>query len=174
MNIIVQTTSFSSTTAKLMAGGKSYDCTLGRSGVTLDKHEGDGATPIGTYPLRKVLYRADRLPLPVTSLPVEPLLPETGWCEDPAHQDYNQQVVLPHDSVVDRMTRDDALYDVVIVVGYNDSPVVAGRGSAIFIHLARPEWTPTAGCVGLKPDDIREILQLLDLESHITILPPPA
>lgn len=174
MNIIVQTTSFSATTGILMIGGKRYDCTLGRSGVTIDKVEGDGKTPIGTYPLRKLIYRADRHDVPITGLPIETLNDDTGWCEDVAHGDYNTQVILPHPSTVDRMTRDDALYDFVIVVGYNDAPVTAGRGSAIFIHLARPEWTPTAGCVGLKLSDMKDVLQQLDLDSHITILPPPA
>lgn len=174
MNIIVQTSSFQATTGVLFMNGKRYDCTLGRGGVTLDKQEGDGATPIGTFPLRQLIYRADRLEKPQTALPIEILTPDTGWCEDPAHADYNTKVVLPHDSVVDRMTRDDNLYDLVIVVGYNDDPVTPGRGSAIFIHLARPEWTPTAGCVGLKQEDLLEILQHCQEDTHITILPPPA
>lgn len=174
MNIIVQTSSFHATTGVLFMNGKRYDCTLGRSGVTLDKQEGDGATPIGTFPLRQLIYRADRHSAPETALPVEILTPDTGWCEDPAHADYNTKVVLPHDAAVDRMTRDDNLYDLVIVVGYNDDPVVPGRGSAIFIHLARPEWTPTAGCVGLKLPDLLEILSYCQPDSYISILPPPA
>lgn len=173
MNIIVQTTSFSATTGLLMIGGRRYDCTLGRGGVTLDKHEGDGATPIGTYPLRQLIYRADRHALPVTALPVEILTPDTGWCEDPAHPDYNKKIILPHDAVCDRMTRDDNLYDMTVVVGYNDAPVVAGKGSAIFMHLARPDFTPTAGCVGLRLEHLIDVLGFCAPDSHITILPPP-
>ncbi len=172
MNIIVQTSKNTPTTGKLFIGGKRYDCTLGRSGVTADKKEGDGATPIGTYPLRQLLYRADRLAAPETGLPLEVLTPDTGWCEDPAHADYNTKITLPHEAGTDRMTRDDHLYDLVAVVGYNDAPVVAGKGSAIFIHLARPDFTPTAGCVGLKLEDLQEVLKLCDSTSHITILPP--
>jgi len=174
MNIIVQTFSFRAATGVLFMNGKRYDCTLGRSGVTLDKQEGDGATPIGTFPLRQLMYRADRHAAPETALPLEVLAPDTGWCEDPAHPDYNTKVILPHDSVVDRMTREDNLYDFVIVVGYNDDPVVPGRGSAIFIHLARPEGTPTAGCVGLKLPDLLDVIGQCRPDSHITILPPPA
>lgn len=173
MNIIVQTSSWDATTGVLFIGAQRYDCTLGRTGVTLDKTEGDGKTPIGTYPIRQLIYRADRLPAPETALPIEILTPDTGWCEDPGHADYNTKVTLPHPAVCDRMTRDDHLYDLTIVVGYNDAPVVTGKGSAIFIHLAREEWTPTAGCVGLKREDLLEVLKLLTPESHITILPPP-
>ena len=173
MNIIVQTKSFEPTTGVLIAGGQRYDCTLGRGGITVDKVEGDGKTPIGTYPLRQLIYRADRLEKPETKLPVEILTPETGWCEDPAHPDYNTKVTLPHASVVDRMTRDDNLYDLTVVIGYNDNPPQAGKGSAIFMHLARPDFTPTAGCVGLKQNDLLEVLKHCDSSSHITILPPP-
>lgn len=173
MNIIVQTKSFEATTGLLIAGGKSYECTLGRGGVGIDKVEGDGKTPIGTYPLRYLLYRADRMEKPHTGLPVEILTPETGWCEDPSHADYNTRITLPHPSVHDHMTREDNLYDLTVIIGYNDDPPEAGRGSAIFMHLARPDFTPTAGCVGLRLDDLLEVLRGCDSSSHITVLPPP-
>lgn len=173
MNIIVQTKSFTATTGTLIAGVKRYDCTLGRAGVAVEKLEGDGKTPIGTYPLRYLLYRADRLPKPETGLPVNTLDIDTGWCEDPAHPDYNRQIRLPHPSVHDRMTRDDNLYDLTVIIGYNDEPVTPNKGSAIFMHLARPDFSPTAGCVGLRQDDLLEVLKLCDDSSHITILPPP-
>lgn len=172
MNIIVQTKSFTATTGILIAGGKRYECTLGRTGITIDKKEGDGKTPIGTYPLRRILYRADRMPKPGTGLPAGVLTPETGWCEDPAHPDYNRQVALPHAAVCDHMTREDHLYDIVVILGQNDDPVIPGRGSAIFMHLARPEFTPTEGCVGLKLEDLLEVIALCDPLTSITILPP--
>ncbi len=174
MNIIVQTSSFLATTGVLIMGSLRFDCTLGRSGLTLpqDKKEGDGKTPLGTYPLRQLIYRADRLPRPETQLPIEVLTPDTGWCEDPADPDYNKKIVLPHAGAVDCMTRDDSLYDLCVVIGYNDDPVVAGKGSAIFMHLAREEFTPTAGCVGLKQEDLLQVLQSCSAETHITILPP--
>lgn len=174
MNIVVQTSSFTAPTGVLFAGAARYACTLGRAGVTLEKTEGDGKTPIGTYPFRYVLYRADRVEKPLTQLPVEVLTLATGWCEDPQHADYNRRIVLPHPCVHDRMTRDDNLYDITAVIGYNDAPVVAGRGSAIFMHLARPEFTGTAGCIGLALEDLKAVLAQLDAESSITVLPPPA
>lgn len=175
MNIIVETKSPEATTGLLKIGAYVFDCTLGRAGVAHaeDKKEGDGKTPLGNFPLRQVLYRADRVAKPETGLKVEPLLPETGWCEDPTHPDYNKKVTLPHPAQNDRMTRDDHLYDYTVVVGYNDDPVVPGKGSAIFLHLARPAFTPTEGCVGLQADDMKAVLKLCDLTSRIEILPPP-
>lgn len=175
MNIVVLTVSTTGTTGTLKVGTRSFDCTLGRAGVVdaKDKKEGDGKTPLGDFPLRQLIYRADRVPKPQTGLPVEVLTPETGWCEDPAHPDYNTKITLPHPAVHDKMTRDDHLYDYVIVVGHNDHPVEKGRGSAIFIHLAAEGFTPTAGCVGLKREDMLALLSLCDTASRIMILPPP-
>lgn len=173
MNLIVQTKSFGATTGLLIAGARPFECTLGRGGITIEKVEGDGKTPIGTYPLRYLLYRADRIAKPETGLAAEILTPETGWCEDSSHPDYNTRITLPHPSVHDRMTRDDNLYDLTVIIGYNDSPPVAGKGSAIFMHLARPDFTPTAGCLGLRREDLIEVLKSCDSSSHITVLPPP-
>lgn len=174
MNLTVKTTSWTATTGTLEVNGKTYPCTLGRSGVCepSEKKEGDGKTPLGTYPLRQLIYRADRNAKPATDLSVEILTPETGWCEDPAHADYNKKITLPHASVNDRMTREDSLYDYVVVIGYNDDPVVPGKGSAIFMHLARPEFTPTQGCVGLRPEDLLEVLKCCSPSSKIVITPP--
>ena len=174
MNLTVITIIWAATQGVLLADDKRFECTLGRRGMILppDKKEGDGKTPIGIFPLRQLLYRAARVPKPVTGLPVEILTPETGWCEDPAHPDYNKKITLPHPAVHDRMTREDHLYDYTIVIGYNDAPVVPGKGSAIFLHLARPDFTPTAGCVGLRVEDMLEVLKCCDKSSKIDIRLP--
>jgi L,D-peptidoglycan transpeptidase YkuD (ErfK/YbiS/YcfS/YnhG family) len=174
MNITVETKSLTATTGLLKIGPHVFDCTLGKAGViaAAGKKEGDGKTPLGVFPLRYLLYRADRIPKPETGLRVEILTPETGWCEDPTHADYNRQITLPHASVHDRMTREDHLYDYTVVIGHNDAPVVPGKGSAIFLHLARPDFTPTRGCVGLRAEDLLKVLKLCDSSSKITILPP--
>ena len=172
MDIIVKAKSATASTGTLEIGGQVFDCTLGRAGVVQasEKKEGDGKTPLGKFPLRQLLYRADRVPRPETGLRVEILTPETGWCEDPAHADYNRKIALPHPSVHDRMTREDHLYDYTVVIGYNDAPVQAGKGSAIFLHLARPDRGPTAGCVGLRSEDMLQVLKRCDGSSHIEIL----
>ena len=133
-------------------------CALGRGGVRADKREGDGATPVGDLPLRRVLYRADRGPAPACRVPVEPLSPDDGWCDDPAHPDYNRAVRLPHPARHERIRREDRPYDIVGVLGWNNASVARGRGSAIFLHLARPDYAPTEGCVALAEADLRAVL----------------
>ncbi|WP_135465614.1 L,D-transpeptidase family protein [Crenalkalicoccus roseus] len=142
----------------LRLGGAVWRCALGRGGIRADKREGDGATPAALMPLRRVLYRADRVAPPVCTVPVEPIGPGDGWCDDPAHPDYNRPIALPHPARHERLWREDALYDIVGVLGWNDAPVVRGRGSAIFLHLARPDYAPTEGCVALAERDLRAAL----------------
>ena len=133
-------------------------CALGKGGVRPDKHEGDGATPVGRFLLRRLLVRPDRGPAPATALPTTAIAPDDGWCDDPADPAYNRPVRLPHPARHERMWRDDALYDLVIVIGHNDDPPVPGLGSAVFIHLARPDWGPTEGCVALARPDLVDLL----------------
>ena len=144
-------------------------CAVGRGGIAKKLREGDGITPIGTWPLRRVLFRPDRLAVPVCALPVSPLSPQDGWCEAPDDADYNRLVRLPHRASTDSLWRQDHLYDVVVVVGYNDAPVIAGKGSAIFIHLARAEFTPTAGCVALALPDLLEALAQLRPDDRLVV-----
>ena len=113
---------------------------LGRAGIRALKREGDGATPLGRFPVRQVLYRADRVARPRTRLPVRAIRSDDGWCEDPADRNYNRLVKLPSRRSADRLSRSDHLYDLVLVLGYNDRPRVRGKGSAIFVHLARPGY----------------------------------
>jgi L,D-peptidoglycan transpeptidase YkuD (ErfK/YbiS/YcfS/YnhG family) len=138
--------------------GHEFHCALGRSGVSENKAEGDGATPSGTFELRKILYRADRLAAPKASLPVEVIRPGDGWCDAPDAVDYNRQVVLPHDASCETLWRDDHIYDLVAVTTYNEMPIIPGKGSAIFIHLAREGFTGTEGCIAFTEADLRMIL----------------
>jgi len=143
---------------RLRLGRAVYRCALGRGGVRADKREGDGATPAGLLPLRRVLYRADRGPPPAAAVPVEPLAPKDGWCDDPADAAYNRHVTLPHGGSCEELWRSDALYDVIGVLGWNDAPVQRGRGSAIFLHVARADYAPTEGCIALAMADLRAVL----------------
>jgi L,D-peptidoglycan transpeptidase YkuD (ErfK/YbiS/YcfS/YnhG family) len=140
--------------------GQMFRAALGARGVASRKEEGDGATPAGLLPIRRVLYRADRLKPPACELPLEPIGETDGWCDDPAHRDYNRMVRLPHDARCEELWRRDGLYDVVGVLGWNDSPVERGRGSAIFLHVARPDYGPTEGCVALALPDLLRVLAL--------------
>ena len=156
----------------LTFGNARYRCALGRGGVRIDKREGDGATPCGTYPLREILFRADRGPVPTSGLPSRALSPSDGWCDDPTHPDYNRFVTLPFAGRHERLWRDDGLYDAICVIGYNDAPVVGGLGSAIFLHVAAPDYTPTEGCVALALDDLRRVLAQCDDTTTMRILDP--
>ncbi len=140
--------------------GRRARAAIGAAGVKMvGKHEGDAATPAGTLPLRRVLYRADRLAAPPrTRLPREPIGRDDGWCDDPDHPDYNRAVRLPHPARHELLWRADPLYDVVGVLGWNDAPVLRGRGSAIFLHVAAADWRPTEGCVAVALPDLLALL----------------
>lgn len=138
--------------------GGLYRCAIGKGGRRADKRESDGATPIGLLPLRRVLYRADRLAPLSSAVPVAPIAPDDGWCDDPAHADYNTQIRLPHPARHEVLWRMDQIYDVIGVLGWNDAPVMRGRGSAIFLHVARPGFTPTEGCIALEQRDLLRVL----------------
>jgi L,D-peptidoglycan transpeptidase YkuD (ErfK/YbiS/YcfS/YnhG family) len=143
---------------------------LGRSGIRALKREGDGGTPLGRLPIRKLLYRADRVTRPRTALPVRVIREHDGWCEDPADRNYNRLVKLSPRSSVDRLRRTDHLYDLVLVLGYNDRPRVRGKGSAIFVHLARPGYAPTAGCIALSRRDLSALLAQIRPGSSIVVM----
>ena len=147
------------TVGVLTFGGLRLRPALGRAGVRTHKQEGDGATPAGLLPLRRVLYRADRVARPRAAVPAMPLAPHDGWCDDPAHADYNRPVRLPHDGRHEELWRADAVYDLIGVLGWNDAPVVRGMGSAIFLHVARPDFAPTEGCVALALPDLQGLLE---------------
>jgi L,D-peptidoglycan transpeptidase YkuD (ErfK/YbiS/YcfS/YnhG family) len=136
-------------------------CALGRGGISRHKREGDGATPAGRLVLVRGWYRADRLPRPVTALPLRPLDPDDGWCDDPADRNYNRPVALPYAASHERLWRADGLYDVVIELGWNARPRVPGRGSAIFLHIAGEGLAPTEGCIALARNDLLHLLPRL-------------
>jgi len=145
---------------RLVFQGRSFRCALGRGGVVEAgrKREGDGGTPTGLLPLRRLHYRADRIAIPRSPLPRNPIAPDDLWCDDPGHESYNRLVRRPFVASHEEMWREDDLYDIVGELGWNDAPVVPGRGSAIFLHLARPDYAPTAGCVALLRADLLELL----------------
>ncbi|TAN59173.1 MAG: hypothetical protein EPN26_00365 [Rhodospirillales bacterium] len=136
-------------------------CALGRNGISTNKREGDGTTPAGVFPLRQVFYRPDRIETVRTRMTLWPLTPADGWCDDPESADYNRAIHLPFNARFEKMWREDGLYDLGCVLGYNDDPVVPGLGSAIFLHVASPGFTPTEGCVALTFDHLRLLLERL-------------
>jgi L,D-peptidoglycan transpeptidase YkuD (ErfK/YbiS/YcfS/YnhG family) len=153
----------------LIAGSQTIPVALGRGGIRANKREGDGGTPIGTFHPLRLWWRADRYPRPRTFLPVRAIGPDDAWCEDPSSRHYNQPVRLDRDSRADRLRRDDHLYDFIIEIDHNARPRVAGRGSAVFLHLARDNFGPTAGCVAMKRSAMLRLLARIGPQTEIVI-----
>jgi L,D-peptidoglycan transpeptidase YkuD (ErfK/YbiS/YcfS/YnhG family) len=157
------------TAGRLTWPGGETRAACGRGGVRADKREGDGASPEGTFPLLHGFYRADRIGRPASGLTMTALQPDDGWVDDPADPNYNRPVKLPYPVSHEEMWLTDGVYDLVVVIGYNTAPVVPGRGSAIFLHVARPDFSPTAGCIAIDRQVLAGLLGLLGPGSRITI-----
>jgi len=153
----------------LIAGPFAFPVALGRGGIKANKREGDGGTPRGTFKLRRLWWRADRAPPPRTLLPLRRIRPNDGWSEDPQARAYNRPVVVPDGSTADRLWRKDRLYDFIVELDHNTRPRIAGRGSAVFVHVARPGFAPTAGCVALNVSALRNLLARLGPRTRIDI-----
>ena len=153
----------------LVAGGETFRAALGWGGIHANKREGDGATPAAVLPLRAVLYRADREAAPACAVPVRALDRFDGWCDDPGDRAYNCMVRLPYQASAETLWREDAVYDIIGVLGWNDAPVQPDLGSAIFLHLARPDFSPTEGCIALDPADLRKVLAMGLTEIAVTV-----
>ena len=150
-------------TAQLTGPDVAADCVFGEAGLiaAADKREGDRASPVGIWPVRRALFRADRIEPPSTALKLDPITPEDGWCDDPNDIAYNRAVRLPYRGRHERLARDDGLYDLVVILGHNDDPPVIGLGSAIFLHCRNPDGKATLGCLAL------ERLTLVDLVGRL-------
>ena len=150
--------------------GARYRAALGRGGLTAEKREGDGATPLGVWPMRRLLWRPDRGGDPVTGLQTLPIRPNDGWCDAPGDPNYNRPVPLPYPASAEHLWRDDGIYDLIVVLGHNDDPPVSPMGSAIFLHLARPDYAPTEGCVALARRDLEALLSRARLGDVLEIV----
>jgi L,D-peptidoglycan transpeptidase YkuD (ErfK/YbiS/YcfS/YnhG family) len=153
----------------LLAGPLCLPVALGRGGIKADKREGDGATPRGRFRPVRLWWRADRLPRPSTLLPVRRIGSMDAWGENPYHRSYNRAVQRSAIEPGDRLQRDDNLYDMIVQIDHNSRPRIAGRGSAIFIHIARPTFRPTAGCIALRCKDLRTLLRRISAKTRIEI-----
>jgi L,D-peptidoglycan transpeptidase YkuD (ErfK/YbiS/YcfS/YnhG family) len=145
----------------LLADRLALPVALGRGGIKADKREGDGATPRGRFRLMRIWWRPDRLPRPRTLLPARSIRADDAWCEDASDRRYNRPIKISPAGAGDRLWRKDHLYDVLIELDHNTRPRVSGRGSAVFVHVARPGLAPTAGCVALPAGELRNLLARL-------------
>lgn len=151
-------------------GAGARRCAIGPAGIADKQREGDGVTPRGTFPIREIFYRADRVKNIQTTLPLWKIERDDGWCDAPDDPMYNRLVKLPYPASAETMWREDRLYDIVAVIGFNDDPVYSGKGSAIFLHYAKPDYSPTAGCIALAREDLLEALEQLRPGDKIRII----
>ncbi|MEQ1615963.1 MAG: L,D-transpeptidase family protein [Hyphomicrobiaceae bacterium] len=166
---LVRAHSTRATRGLLFVGDAKFTCSLGRSGLRARKREGDGATPIGIWTLVEVLYRADRVGRPRTRLAVRAIKPADGWCDAVGDRNYNRGVSHPYPVSAERLWRHDHVYDLIVVLSHNRRPRVQGFGSAVFMHLARPGFTSTEGCVAMAERDLRLLLAHTDRRSQLVI-----
>ncbi|MFM9850540.1 MAG: L,D-transpeptidase [Hyphomicrobiaceae bacterium] len=153
----------------LCVGTLRLPCALGRTGRRAMKREGDGATPMGLFTLCEVLYRPDRVRRPRAGLPVSATRSWDGWCDDARDGNYNRKVRLPYAASAETLWRDDHIYDVIVVLDHNRRPRAKGRGSAIFVHVARAGYEPTAGCVALSLSGLMRLLGMLGRTTAVYI-----
>lgn len=171
MDIVVEARA-GSPVGRLALGPDRWECRVGRSGPVSCKREGDGGTPIGRMALRRLLLRPDRISLPApVALPVAPIRPNDGWCDDPDHPSYNRPVQCPCPARHEALWRPDPVYDIIVVLGWNDAPVRPGGGSAIFLHLMHADGGPTAGCVALALADMMAVLRRLRDPGDLVVRP---
>ncbi|MEO1028799.1 MAG: L,D-transpeptidase family protein [Pseudomonadota bacterium] len=145
----------------LTYGDRQVRCALGKAGIAFPSNqmEGDGASPAGKFPIRCVHYRKDRVGNLETALEKRKITPGDAWCDAPDHEKYNRRVQLPFEASHERLWREDHVYDVIVQLGFNDDPVVPGKGSAIFFHIKRDDYRPTLGCVAISLEDMLDVLK---------------
>ena len=146
-----------------------FQCAIGRAGFIKDKKEGDGYTPIGTFFIEKIYYRADKIKHLDTKIKHVAINQFDGWCDDPSQKEYNQLVKFPYNFSAERLYRKDSLYNIVCVLNYNTNPITPGLGSAIFLHIAHDDYRPTEGCIALNQEDLLFILNLIDKKTNLVI-----
>lgn len=156
----------------LTCGPITVPCALGRSGRNFLKREGDGGSPVGFWFLRRIYYRNDRLIRPLSKIPASPIRGGWGWCETAGDRNYNRRVDLPYATAHEDLKRSDHLYDIVVETSHNQRPRIQGRGSAIFFHLARENFAPTAGCIAVTLKDMQKVLRCCSARTRLVIWPP--
>lgn len=153
----------------LRYGHMVFRAALGGRGVRTVKREGDGAAPLGSWPILWAYYRPDKVRHPKTGIPLHPIRQDAGWCDEPEDRNYNRPVGLPYKASAERLWRDDGLYDLVVVIDYNLRSRSKGRGSAIFMHAAHPAWDPTAGCIAISLGHLRQLLAALRPRTSVAV-----
>ena len=146
-----------------------FKCALGKSGIGKKRIEGDNITPKGTFKIIKIYYRKDRIKKINSVFKIIEIKKDMGWCDDPESKKYNQLIKLPSKYRHEKLFRNDRIYDLILVLDYNMSPVIKNKGSAIFIHIAKNNYNKTKGCIALKKKDLIEIVSKIKRDTKVII-----
>tara|TARA_B110001454_G_scaffold214121_1_gene233417 strand:- start:3437 stop:3931 length:495 start_codon:yes stop_codon:yes gene_type:complete len=155
----------------LIYKNKEFPCAIGKNGFALNKKEGDGCTPIGTFHIENILYRYDKISNVQCLIKTDVIKKNDGWCDEVSHFNYNQMIKFPFKDSAEKLYREDDLYNIVCILNYNRNPIIPGAGSAIFLHIAKEDFSPTEGCVALKEKDLLFILNHINNNEEIVIKP---
>jgi L,D-peptidoglycan transpeptidase YkuD (ErfK/YbiS/YcfS/YnhG family) len=146
-----------------------YRCAIGKAGIKKKQKEGDNITPKGTFKIIRVYYRSDKVKNISTSIKKIKINKNMGWCNDSKSPFYNREIKLPSKFSFEKLYRNDNLYDLLAVLNYNTNPVKKNKGSAIFIHIAKKRFKPTAGCIALQKKDLMNLMRVIKKNSKIKI-----
>ena len=145
-------------------------CALGKRGIGTKRKEGDQITPRGSYKIRGILYRRDKIKNLETKLIKKVINKKMGWCDDPKSKKYNQLIKLPSKFSFEKLYRNDSIYDIIFILNFNTNPVKKNKGSAIFIHIAKKNYLPTKGCIAIKRNDIKKLAREINRKTLVKIL----
>ena len=146
-----------------------FKCAIGKAGIRKKKKEGDNITPKGIYKIIKIYYRDDRIKKISSKFKLIKITKKMGWCDDPKSEKYNQLIKLPNKYSHEKLYKKNNTYDLLLVLDYNMKPIVKNKGSAIFIHVAKRNYKPTAGCIALKKKDLLKLTKIIKLSTKILI-----
>jgi L,D-peptidoglycan transpeptidase YkuD (ErfK/YbiS/YcfS/YnhG family) len=144
-------------------------CSIGKRGITFKKKEGDNKTPKGTFTFKSIFYRKDRIPNLKSIIKKEAITKNMGWCDDSNSKFYNKLIQFPFKNSAEKMWLTNKTYDIVLIIDYNFTPIIKKRGSAIFLHIARKNYTPTAGCIAISKKDMLFLITKINNKTKIII-----
>lgn len=144
-------------------------CAIGKRGIKKKKYEGDLITPKGIFKIKEIFYRKDRVKNLKTKIKKKIIKKNMGWCDDPKSKSYNKLIKYPFNLKSEKLFRSDNVYDIILVLNFNMSPIKKNKGSAIFIHIAKKFFSPTKGCVAIKKSDMIKILKFVNKKTLVNI-----
>tara|TARA_B100000795_G_C22645766_1_gene378265 strand:- start:1 stop:492 length:492 start_codon:yes stop_codon:yes gene_type:complete len=154
---------------KLFIDNYKVKCAIGKRGIGLKKNEGDLITPKGEYKIKYLFYRKDRVKNLNTNIKQYAILKKMGWCDDIRSKDYNKLISFPFKYSAEKLYKKENTYDIILVLNYNNNPIRKGKGSAIFIHIAKRNYKSTEGCIAMSKNDLKKIIKKINKKTVVHI-----